>query len=106
MLFILDKKGNTYSSRGGHVHYGGNGVYVDDQALLSFEAYGDVFRDNFDRICCVGDMQIFYNNLGNIWRIGDAYIYYDNFNRISRVNDLYIYYNNLDRLHRIGDDYF
>ena len=106
MLFIFDKKGNTYSSRGGHVHYAGNGVYVDDQALLSFECYGDVYRDNFNRIRQVGDIQILYNNLGNIWRIGDAYIYYDNFDRISRVNDLQIFYNNLDRLHRIGDDYF
>ena len=106
MLYILDKKGNTYSYRGDHVHYAGNGVYVDDKALLSFESYGNVIRDNFDRICRVGDTYIYYNNLGNIFRIGDAYIYYDNFDRISRVNDLQIYYNNLDRLHRIGDDYF
>jgi len=106
MLFILDQKGNTYSERGGHVHYGGNGVYVDDRALLSFEAYGDVQKDIFNRVCRVGDLYIYYNNLGNVFRIGDAEIYYDNFDRISRVNDLQIYYNNLDRLHRIGDDYF
>ena len=106
MLYVFDSKGNLYSQRGGHVHYAGNGIYVDDQALVSFESSGVVFRDNFDRIYRVGDLYIYYNNLGNLYRIGDTYIYYDNFGRINRVGDLYIYYNNLQRLHRIGDDYF